>query len=676
MAELATGGRTQKPPWHPPTDIGGRRAHRWLARAWRAGLVAALVASVAGCVGMPNSGSPGTFNATPQDTTQASDVIGAIPAGPSPKWDPSEIVAGFLNASASYPLYAATARQYLTSTAAKAWAPTWSVTVVDQVDVPKQADVTRGDRQATVQVTGTVRASFNGTGQYVGAQPGSNGTTVAYQQFKLVKVDGQWRITDPPTNRLLDESDFSEVYKPQDLYFYDSTGQVLVPDSVFVPSGGTSPASLVTSLVQALVGAPQTPWLKNGNNPPAITAFPSGTKVYVTVDGTTATVNLTGHASDFTAAVLRQISAQLVWTLTGQQPGPPNIQAVQLVVNGKLWTPTALPCPGQSPSPAQKLAMYSCKNPYPLATSSAFYYVDDGQAWSRCAPESQVMTGSIGTVLPLFSKTSAATPGQSCGSSVQAQSKVVPPTQPRGLPPLSMVAVSPDGKYAAGVTPGGKSVVVWASGAAKPSSTLAMSGVTAISWDRRDHLWVTQNNSTTLIVQDGNGSDHANVQNSFGGKILGLSIAPDGVRVAAIVQTATGPQVQLAAIESRPPNPGEPSSPFSSTSIGPAVQLGPNIANPIALTWYDADDLLVLDGTGSGTALWEVPVDGQPAAKSPSVLPSAVSITANSAQNALVVGLSSNQMEVSASLEGPWQMLGSNGQNPAFPTPAFPGAGQ
>jgi Lipoprotein LpqB beta-propeller domain/Sporulation and spore germination len=679
MAELATGGRTLKPPWHPPTDIGGRPARRWLTRAWRAGLVAALTASVAGCVGMPDSGSPGTFTATPQDTTQASDVIGAIPAGPASNWDPSEIVTGFLNASASYPLYATTASQYLTSAAAKAWAPTWSVTVVDQVDVPKQADVSLSGKQATVDVTGTVRASFNGTGQYVGAQPGSNGTTVADQQFKLVKVDGQWRITNPPSNRLLNQSDFSEVYKPQDLYFFDSTGQVLVPDSVFVPNGGTSPAALVTNLAQALQNDPETRWLANGDDPtpPAITAFPQGAKVDVTVDGTTATVNLTGHAADFTNAILGQISAQLVWTLTGQQAGPPNIQAVQLVVNGKLWTPTAAPCPGQSPSPAQKLAMYDCKNPYPLATSSAFYYVDNGQAWSRCASESQVMTsGSIGAVLPLFSKTGAATPGQSCGSSVQAQSRVVPPVQPRGLPPLSMVAVSPDGKYAAGVTPGGNSVLVWASGATKPSSTLATSGVTAISWDRRDYLWVTRNNTTTLVVPTGSGSDHADVQNSFAGKVLGLSIAPDGVRVAAIVQTATGPQVQLAAIDSRPPHAGEPSSPFSSTSIGPAVQLGPNIANPIALTWYDADDLLVLDGTGSGTALWEVPVDGQPATKSPSVLPSAVSITANSAQNALVVGLSNDQMEVSASLEGPWQMLGSGGQNPAFQTPAFPAASQ
>jgi hypothetical protein len=655
---------------------GARPARRWLARAWRAGLVAALAASVAGCVDMPNSGSPGTFSATPQDTTQGSAAIGAIPAGPGAKWTPSEVVQGFLNASASYPLYKTIAWQYLTSAAIRAWAPTWSVTVVDQVNVPKDAAIGPGGKQATVEVTGGVRASFNGTGQYVGAQPG-DGTQPGFQQFKLVKADGQWRITNPPNFRLLNESDFSEVYKPQDLYFFDSTGEVLVPDSVFVPSGGTSPLSLVNSLVQALAVNPQTRWLQNGTNPtpPAITAFPPGTRASVTVDGGTATVALTGPPATFTNTVLGQISAQLVWTLIGPEPGPPNIQAVQLSVNGKLWTPPSLPCPGtgQSLSPAQKLAMYICKNPYPQASSSAFYYVGNGQAWSRCASESQVMTGSIGSVQPLFSKTSVAMPGQSCGSSVQAQYKSVLPPQPHGIPPLSMVAVSPDSKYAAGVTPGGKSVVVWASGASRPSSTLALSGVTAISWDRRDYLWVTQNNTTTMVVQTSNSSNHAVIQNSFNGKIIGLSIAPDGVRVAAIVQTASGsPQVQLAAIDSGGLNPSELTSPFGRTSIGSAVQLGHNIANPIALTWYDADDLLVLDGVGGGATLWEVPVDGQPATRFPGMLPDAVSITANSSQNALVVGRSDNQMEVSASLEGPWQMLGSGGQNPAFPSPAFP----
>ena len=658
---------------------GQAHPRRWLARARLACVLAAAAASVAGCVGMPNSGSPGTFNATPQDTTPDSNFIGALPAGPAANWSPFEIVTGFLNASASYPVYSDIAAEYLVPAARKAWDPGWSVRVVDQVNVPPRADFGLGRRQATMDVTGTLRASFNGSGQYVGAQRKNGGAQEANWVFKLAKEDGHWRITNPPPFRMLTEPDFSQVYKPQDLYFFDSTGQVLVPDSVFVPAGA-SPTSLVTNLVRALLKNPQTPWLQSDANPtpPAITEFPPNTSINVAVDGTTATVNLGGAAAGTSPAVRELISAQLVWTLTGQQTGPPNIQAVQLEINGKPWTPPDPPCSsasGQGQSPAQKLAMYDCKNPYPLATSSAFYYVNNGQAWSRCASESEVMTGSMGSVLPVFSRTSAAALSPSCGTSVQASATAPPPAQPHGLPPLSMIAVSPDGKYAAGLSADGRAVNVWASGATKPSSVLPTSGVTAISWDRRDYLWVTQNDTTTMVVQTNSSSNHGAITNAYTGKITGLSIAPDGVRVAAIVQTTgEGSQLQLAAIDSGTPATGQLTGPFGRTSIGPTVQLGPNVTNPIALTWYDADDLLVLAGRGNQTSLWEVPVDGQPGARLPGVLPGAISITANSANNALVVGLTSNRMEVSASLEGPWQLLGSNGQNPAFSIPVIPAA--
>ena len=129
---------------------------------------------------------------------------------------------------------------------------------------------------------------------------------------------------------------------------------------------------------------------------------------------------------------------------------------------------------------------------------------------------------------------------------------------------------------------------------------------------------------------------------------------------------------ELAAIDNGKPGPGQSANPFQHTSIGPSVQLGPNLTNPIALTWYDADDLLVLNGAGDQTSLWEVPVDGQPAAPLPGVLPGAISITANSASNALVVGMTQNRMEVSAGPEGPWQPLGSGGQSPAFQAPVIP----
>ena len=661
-------------------------ARRWLARAWRTCLAAGLAASVAGCVGMPNSGSPGTFSATPRDTSQDSNFIGAVPSGPQPDWSPAEIVTGFLNATASFPAYSTIARQYLASSAAKTWNPGWSVRVVDQIN-PPQAEISTDGRAATVDVSGTVQASFDGTGQYVGAQQGRREGQTAEQHFTLVKQGKQWRITNPPKNRMLTQPDFAQAYKPQDLYFYDSTGQVLVPDAVFVPTG-TSPASLATNLVTALLANPQPVWLQGNPTPPAVTAFPdhsTAKDIDVTVDGTTATVNLIGAAASAGPVARQQMAAQLVWTLTGQpgNPGtPPGIQAVQLEFNGKPWTPGTPPCPGTSAlSPTLKQAMYECKNPYPLAPSSTFYYVGNGQAWSRCASETQVTTGMMGAVLPVFNRTGAVTLNQGCTSSVHATSQPVLPAQPHTVAPLSMVAVSPDGKYLAGVGLGGNTVTVWSAGATKPYSTLTLSGVTAISWDRRDYLWAAHGDTTTMVLQtssSNNNSNHDSIPNGFppGSKILGLSIAPDGVRVAAIVHTASGSEVELAAIDSGRLGSGQSANPFQRTSIGPPVQLGPNITNPIALTWYDADDLLVLDGAGDQTLLWEVPVDGQPATKLPGVLPGAISITANSARNALVVGMTQNRMEVSAGLEGPWQPLGSGGQSPAFQAPAIPVAAQ
>ena len=674
-------------------NTGERRPRRWPFRGLRLCLLAALAVTVAGCVGMPNSGSPGMFSATPKNTSQDSDFIGAVPAGPQPGWTPSQIVNGFLNATLSYPAYSAIAQEYLARPDRK-WAPYWSVTVVDQVNVSRLAEITDGGRKAVVSVSGAVRALFNGTGQYVGAQQGQAGTQTTSQDFTLVKQGKKWLITNPPNVRMLAEPDFAKVYKPQDLYFFDSSGQVLVPDAVFVPAG-TSPGSLATNLVTALLANPQPEWLRPQGNaaPPAVTAFPlhsSVKNVNVIVDGTTATVNLTGVAASATAAVRQQIAAQLVWTLTGQQGqgAPPNIQAVQLEFNGKPWTPPGPPCPGTSPSPALKQAMYDCKNPYPLIASPVFYYVANGRAWSRCASEAQVTTGSVGQVQPVFSRAGKAALNPACSSSlVQASSRSVLPSQPPGLPALLMVAASPDGKYLAGVSPDVKTVYVWPAGAAKPSSTLRLPGVTAIDWDRQNDLWIAQGDIPNTVVQTSNG-DRFQIPNFFPpGKVLGLSIAPDGVRVAAIVHTPAGSEVELAAIGSgsgRPvsgdpakPYRGKPASgpsdnPFPPTSIGLTVQLGSNITNPIALTWYDADNLLVLDGAGGHTSLWEVPVDGQPATKLQGELPGAISITANSAKNALVVGLTGGQMEVSAGLEGPWQRLGSGGQNPAFQTPVIP----
>src|SRR6266702_5718883 len=129
---------------------GSRPARRWLSRVWRTCVLAAVAASVAGCVGMPNSGSPGTFSATPKDTSQDSDFIGAVPAGPQSGWMPSDIVTGYLNATVSYPAYSAIAEEYLARSVPRSWAPAWSVTVVDQVNMNRDGGIIAYVKRAVV----------------------------------------------------------------------------------------------------------------------------------------------------------------------------------------------------------------------------------------------------------------------------------------------------------------------------------------------------------------------------------------------------------------------------------------------------------------------------------------------------------------------------------------------
>jgi hypothetical protein len=630
---------------------------------WRAVRLAAVFASaaaVAGCVGMPAGGPVGAFSASPAGTAQAGDIIGPFPSAPKPGWTASQVVTGFLTASASYPADATIARQYLTGAARGSWHPGWSVDVFSRLDVPPRAEVTAADRQGrpereTVDVTGEVQATFNGTGQYVAAQGLGKPAARSYP-FRLVKVNGQWRITNPPGNyRMLTAYDFSQAYKAQDLYFFDPADQVLVPDSVFVPLGA-SPNELVTNLVSALIQGPQTPLLQDATDSDV---FPAKTTVLgVTLSGDVAVVNLGGPLVHAGSQTLERVSAELVWTLTGSLGGPQNIQAVELELDAHQVAQPASGCgTGPSSNPVQKLAAYACYSPYPSAPAS-FYYVDAGQAWSRCGWESQALAGSIGTAVPVFGRGGA----QQCRFQL-SQSAAAPPPQQSPLPPLSMAAVSPDRKYLAGVSAGGGAVYIRPLAGGATSTARLGPGITALSWDRADDLWVAQGGNVFIVSVTGRPEPVAMTGLV---NVTGLSVAPDGVRVALIVQGPSGsqPQLLLAAVSQRTQTTA--GSPGPRDSLGPYVELGPNVADPMALTWYDADDLIVLS---AGDKLWQVPVDGQQASGPDPAPQGAVSVTADGPANALVAGLSGGRLAVSADLDGPWQILGSPGQAPAYPSP-------
>jgi hypothetical protein len=617
---------------------------------------------------MPNSGPVGV-SASPQSTAQPQDFIGPIPVGPDPRWDPTQIVSGFLAASASYPMYSAIADQYLVSSAARQWHPRWQVTVLQKI-VPGQPATAHHGQQATVDVTGTVQATFNGSGEFVSAEEPRRQTN-AYT-FSLVKVNGQWRISSLPQTRLLTETQFSEYYKPQDLYFLNTSGEnpVLVPDSVFVPVG-TSSTTLVTNLVLALLQGPKDTWLRD-----ATSSFPAGTALLgVTIDGTTAVVNLGGAAAHANRATLEQISAQLLWTLAAPPAGVPSpIQSVELEINGQAYIPSGTICgisQSQGQSPVQKQASYACYDPYPAAQAS-FSFIAQGTAWSRCGLQQKVAAGTIGKIVPVFGSTGRVLGVQPCqgNGTVAIGDPGLPSAPTHSAAPPTAVAVSPDGEYAAYVSSsrGTETLTIRSLGAGPASvKTLKEQGVTSLRWDSGDDLWYVQDGNVWMASATGQ-LVPAMYQGNGNVSVVALSVAPDGARIALIVKAGSQQFLELAAIDrSGPSDTGQRGSPSERIGIDPGVQLGSNLSYPTALTWYDADNLLVLADTGNQKLLYEVPVDGQQSSGELLTPAGATSIAAYGPGNALVAGLSNGELAVSASLEGPWQTLGVRGTDPAYP---------
>jgi len=629
---------------------------------------------------MPSSGAVGVISATPQSTSGDGNVIEQLPAGPYGNQDPAEIVQGFLTASASYPANASIAREYLLGSVSRGWSPGWSVTVFSKFNPYQQVVAPRtahGVQVATVDVSGDVQSAFNGSGQIVSA--GSQGGTAGSYQFSLTKVNGQWRISKPPpARRLLTVQQFADFYRSQNLYFTNSfvlpaqPGQPLVPDSVFVPVG-TPTTDLVTNLVKALLpttpdGEPQSALLQK-----AAGTFPAGTSlISVAQTGSTAIVNL-GGLTRASTAVKEQVSAQLAWTLATPRAGPPAagaVQSVELELNGKPWIPPKSICGiRQARSLVQNQATYACYNPYPSQPVN-FSFVSHGQVWSRCASEATVQHGLVGPVVSVLHPASAAELACNGGAPVLTKSLTTPaPVQVPNIGTPTLAAVSPDGQYVAVYSPGNpdnRELSIGPVGSTKLNYVADIgSGVTALSWDRNDELWVAENGDVLTVSVTG----QAVPASSVPADVTDLSVAPDGVRIAFIVQDESTSLVDIAAIIRGNGTPqAQHGSPSEGLSIGQPVQVGPGLVQARSLAWYDADDLIVLAGTSS-PALWVVPVDGQASSISQPAPIGTDSITAAGDANALVAGISSGggTLAVSTGIEGPWQPLGVPGQNPAYP---------
>jgi hypothetical protein len=631
-------------------------------RGWAGLAVLATVVALGGCVSLPSggpavgsNGGTGTIRglnpASNSDQSDTGIVVNPVPR-PGPQWQPQDIVKGFLDATGANQ---EVARQYLTAKYAKYWKPSRAATVIDTFPtVPAPAiiasHVTGGTAAAQVTVTSQHKEILTPTGTDGAFRLQTANGSGPYQfRFELSETAGKWRIsgieglTKPQRARFLviSNADFLRDYQPRNLYFpVNPTTNELVPYPVYIPDSSGNQG--IMTLVKALtVQPPSSNWLYRAVS----TGFPAGTKVLgVQVRGNEALVTLGGAAANADYQALQQMEAQLVTTLTYLPYSADSSNTGILEVNLQVRNSSTLLHPAGFGSWVTQ-----------GATGDLYY-------------QSANLPGR-----PQFFTVKSADVGVSRSEALAGRSPVVLPAG-LGNGPLTAIAVSGGALPSTFAGCRGKELYVVPLFGNSPLVRPLRTACTSLSWDDQGRLWVAAGTdlyvvTESLATNSGLRVKHVTVpapQIPVGATYTSLKVAPDGVRVAMIVHDSSGSMVYVTATTT-----AEKPIPFTYLAqTGQLQSVGPDLADPVGLTWWGPDHLLVLDRVGGATQLYEVPLNGGQSTRVPAP-PDTTSVTGNGSVVVIgtmtVHGRSTQQVIESANgLDGIWHRVAS-GSTPAYP---------
>ena len=449
-------------------------------RAWIA-LPAALLLALTGCSGVPSSGSP--------ETVEALNTGGSNP-GPTPprQGGARDVVNYFLEQNASTSQTHASARAYLTKAANSRWNDEATATIIANEPTVSLA------RHGTVTVFGRVLGTLNSNGVYTPSLQGDGqGGDPQPFVFHLVKVDGQWRIDQLPAGLLLTSEQFRETYRQQVLYFYDQSGESLIPDLRW--SALDDRAAWAKWLVEQLADGPR-PDLNNAVStdtmPPNI-----ATAIGVTL-GTPTQIAIPG-SSQLDAGLRDRLAAQVSLTLNDALAGG----EISITDGG---VPVQIPQVGGLSFTADDFA----GSTGPSVPTSEVYYLTSGQVRDDAG---HLLAGPLG----------------------------------EGQYYLSSFAIGqpdPGGpEYAAGVTGSGsheRAYVGSVRDGLRPTSVRGELSRPAFAPGRAE-AWIGVGSNLVRIEADASRPRVYPVPIvSGGGRIVALRFSPEGSRIAIVIEGANG----------------------------------------------------------------------------------------------------------------------------------------
>jgi hypothetical protein len=463
------------------------------ARLLRLTVVALATGLLAACAQVPDHGP--VVEAKERGQAVQTQLQYFNPKGPQPGQSPADIVTGYLVAMTATPLTTRTAQKFLSREARAQWRPQRVVTYSDHT-------VPRGTHHVVVRLRGADRVGA--AGQWQGAVPGPERRLV----FPMVREGNEWRIDRAPDALIVSRTFYDQQYTDDaQIYFFDPSGRILVPEPVHVPQG----SQFASSLVRALVRGPHTSLggVVRSFLPPGLTVV----SVPVSQDGV-AQVTLNGPApGPISSRTTRRMVAQLAWTLRQD----PAIRTFRVSIAGQALAdasgtqsfrvPSDVATDGPTPSDRYDPAGY--------LASPQFYALRAGRLVSGRIDRPTTVDGPFGN-------------------------------SPVGIGPF---AVSLDGNQVAGVTP--DSLVVGPTlGKAPPNEVLTGGGLLPPAWDFADRLWDVENGpgGATVVYVEQSRRHAVRIPGVSGENVRRFLVSRDGSRLVAVLRGPASDRIVVSRL--------------------------------------------------------------------------------------------------------------------------------
>ena len=252
------------------------------------GAVLSVAVLVSSCASLPNSSEPQSLKRLDNPSSQQD-------SGPISGREPDLLLRDFYANSANPLKQYAQARNYLTPDANNQWKPGPETVIIDRIGMSRNS--TAGADHVSYTVTGTIVGTLGEGGAY------SPRNEDYHAVVTLERRDGEWRIAELPNQAIIERTELRNRYIPRDLYFFDPTGNTLVPDRRWMFAGTNTQD---TALISLLLAGPS-PTLAPG----VMDELPNSAAYTRTNNGV---YELTGLSS-LSEAARRRLAAQLTWTL-------------------------------------------------------------------------------------------------------------------------------------------------------------------------------------------------------------------------------------------------------------------------------------------------------------------------------------------------------------------------